>query len=208
MVIGSFPAVKLAWLAIRQISLPIAQLIKNEAKRNPFFRNNICMPPAQRQPVEVIRLNEATAIDLGANVLGELFVFAVGALALLYEYTRQSKKEARREKKLELEKVELRNRVAELYFRVEQKNAQLREISRILVELDTWLGDIEGTNYMQDIIIKNMLIAARLLILELLPIVCTCKAPNFCIMGTCTMARASTSVTSLSALISKLGQAN
>lgn len=40
------------------------------------------------RPVEVIRLNEATAIDLGANVLGELFVFAVGALALLYEYTR------------------------------------------------------------------------------------------------------------------------
>uniref|UniRef100_A0A1B0FHC3 OPA3-like protein CG13603 n=1 Tax=Glossina morsitans morsitans TaxID=37546 RepID=A0A1B0FHC3_GLOMM len=150
MVIGSFPVVKLACLALRQISLPIAQKIKDEAKRNPFFRNNICMPPAQfyhwtevkmrmwginlGRPIEVIRLNEATAIDLGANVLGELFVFAVGALALLYEYTRQLKKEARREKKLELEKVELRNRVAELYLRVEQKNAQLREISRIVVE--------------------------------------------------------------------------
>lgn len=47
MVIGSFPVVKLAWLALRQISLPIAQKIKDEAKRNPFFRNNICMPPAQ-----------------------------------------------------------------------------------------------------------------------------------------------------------------
>ncbi|KAL9894958.1 putative OPA3-like protein CG13603 isoform 1-T1 [Glossina fuscipes fuscipes] len=143
--------VKLAWLAIRQVSEPIARLIKDEARRNPFFRNNICMPPAQvyhwvevnmkmwgvnlGRPVQVPPLDEATAIDLGAKVLGELFIFAVGALALLYEHIRQLKKEARREKNLELEKVELRNRVAELNFRVEQKKAQLSEISGILVEL-------------------------------------------------------------------------
>lgn len=47
MVIGVFPAAKLGVLAIKQISKPIANVLKSNAKSSPFFRKYICMPPAQ-----------------------------------------------------------------------------------------------------------------------------------------------------------------
>lgn len=44
-----FPLVKLGYLAIRQISKPIATAIKAKAKESPFLRNKILLPPAQRE---------------------------------------------------------------------------------------------------------------------------------------------------------------
>lgn len=47
MVAGAFPIVKLGYLAIKQVSKPLANLIKQNAKASPFFRKYVCMPPAQ-----------------------------------------------------------------------------------------------------------------------------------------------------------------
>lgn len=47
MAIGVFPVAKLGILAIKQISKPIANLLKNRAKNSPFFSSYVCMPPAQ-----------------------------------------------------------------------------------------------------------------------------------------------------------------
>lgn len=47
MVVGAFPAVKLGVLAFKQLSKPIANVMKERAKHNPFFRKYVCMPPAQ-----------------------------------------------------------------------------------------------------------------------------------------------------------------
>lgn len=47
MVVGAFPAAKLGVLAFKQLSKPIANLIKDRAKQSPFFRKYIAMPPAQ-----------------------------------------------------------------------------------------------------------------------------------------------------------------
>lgn len=47
MVVGAFPAAKLGVLLLKQISKPIANYMKNQAKKSPFFRQYICMPPAQ-----------------------------------------------------------------------------------------------------------------------------------------------------------------
>lgn len=47
MVVGAFPAAKLGVLAFKQLSKPIANVIKGRAKQSPFFRRYICMPPAQ-----------------------------------------------------------------------------------------------------------------------------------------------------------------
>lgn len=47
MVVGAFPAAKLGALLLKQISKPIANVVKNQAKSSPFFRKYICMPPAQ-----------------------------------------------------------------------------------------------------------------------------------------------------------------
>lgn len=49
MVIGAFPAAKLGALLLKQVSKPIATLVKDQAKSSPVFRKYVCMPPAQRK---------------------------------------------------------------------------------------------------------------------------------------------------------------
>lgn len=86
-------------LALKQISKPIANVLKARAKNSPFFRKYICMPPAQfynyvevktkmlalnlGKPTAVPKLTEAMAIELGANLLGEVVIFAIGAGILM-----------------------------------------------------------------------------------------------------------------------------
>lgn len=40
------------------------------------------------KPVTVPQLNEAMAIELGANLLGEVIIFTIGAGLLIFEYVR------------------------------------------------------------------------------------------------------------------------
>lgn len=40
------------------------------------------------KPVNVPQLNETMAIELGANLLGEVIIFTIGAGLLIYEYVR------------------------------------------------------------------------------------------------------------------------
>lgn len=47
MVVGAFPAAKLGALLLKQISKPIANVVKTQAKSSPVFRKYVCMPPAQ-----------------------------------------------------------------------------------------------------------------------------------------------------------------
>lgn len=54
MVVAAFPAAKLGTLLIRQVSKPIANYAKERAKKHPFFRKYICMPPAQCKFLPVI----------------------------------------------------------------------------------------------------------------------------------------------------------
>ncbi|XP_017968713.1 putative OPA3-like protein CG13603 [Drosophila navojoa] len=153
MVIGVFPAAKLGVLAIKQISKPIANVIKSNAKSSPFFRKYICMPPAQfynwvevktkmwalnlGRPVTVPPLNEAMAIELGANLLGEFIIFAIGAGLLIFEYSRQAIKENKKNEALQLEKMQLTNTLTEMNFRLERQDAQIREMTRVLADLDS-----------------------------------------------------------------------
>ncbi|XP_075153913.1 putative OPA3-like protein CG13603 isoform X1 [Haematobia irritans] len=153
MVIGAFPAAKLGVLAIKQVSKPIANVIKSKAKQHPFFRNYICMPPAQLynwvevktkmwalnlgKPVNVPPLTEAMAVDLGANLLGEFIIFAIGAGLLIFEYARQTSNEAKKQEKMALEKLELTNNLAEMTFRLERQDAQLRELTRVLADIES-----------------------------------------------------------------------
>lgn len=40
------------------------------------------------KPTNVPQLNETMAIDLGANLLGEVIIFSIGAGLLIFEYVR------------------------------------------------------------------------------------------------------------------------
>jgi len=114
---AGFPLLKLGVLALRQISKPLANHLKTRAKESDFFRTKICMPPAQfyhwcevnvkarllnlGTPKEVVKLNEQAAIDLGSELIGDLFMFSIGAAAVVAEYNRQSRKGAEERNALE-----------------------------------------------------------------------------------------------------------
>ncbi|NXX22618.1 OPA3 protein, partial [Podargus strigoides] len=112
MVAGAFPLAKLLTLGARQLSRPLAARIKAGARASPFFRTYICLPPAQLyhwvemrakmrlmgfRGAAVKPLNEETAAELGAELLGEAIVFGVGGLCLYLEYARQTGQARRRE---------------------------------------------------------------------------------------------------------------
>ncbi|XP_055679962.1 putative OPA3-like protein CG13603 [Lutzomyia longipalpis] len=157
MVVGAFPAAKLGVLLLKQISKPIANYMKNQAKKSPFFRQYICMPPAQLynwwevqakmwsmnlgKPTTVQPLSEAMAIELGANLLGEVIIFAIGAGILILEYARQANKETTNQEKATQEKLELNLKLQELQLHAERQDAQIREMMRILADVESrsWL---------------------------------------------------------------------
>ncbi|XP_065080881.1 putative OPA3-like protein CG13603 isoform X1 [Ochlerotatus camptorhynchus] len=153
MVVGAFPAAKLGVLAMKQISKPIASLLKARAKNSPFFRKYVCMPPAQfynwmevktkmwamnlGKPTNVPVLNEAMAIELGANLLGEIVIFTIGAGLLLLEYQRQVRKEDMKEDMVMQEKLELQATINELIFQVQRQDTQIREMARVVADLES-----------------------------------------------------------------------
>lgn len=148
MAVGAFPLIKLGALAIRQISKPLANIIKTRAKSNPFFRTYICMPPAQiyhyldvnvrmrllglERPANVKKLNETAAIELGAELLGETIIFFVAVLTLVGEYYRQSKNSAASAAILEERWTTIEKKVEDLEFLTEQQRTEIRELSRLV----------------------------------------------------------------------------
>lgn len=75
------------------------------------------------------------AIELGANLLGEVIIFAIGAGLLLLEYQRQSRKESMKEEMFLQEKLELQATLNELAFQAERQDTQIRELARILADI-------------------------------------------------------------------------
>ncbi|XP_059940114.1 optic atrophy 3 protein isoform X2 [Mesoplodon densirostris] len=112
MVVGAFPMAKLLYLGIRQVSKPLANRIKEAARRSEFFKTYICLPPAQLYhwaemrakmrlmgfSAEAVKpLSEEAAAELGAELLGEATVFLVGGGCLVLEYWRHQAYQRRKE---------------------------------------------------------------------------------------------------------------
>uniref|UniRef100_A0A0A9WZR1 OPA3-like protein CG13603 n=1 Tax=Lygus hesperus TaxID=30085 RepID=A0A0A9WZR1_LYGHE len=148
----SFPVAKLGSLLLRQLSKPIANYAKDKAKTVPFFRKYICMPPAQfynwcevkmkmwvmnlGKPVEIPKLNEAMAIELGANLLGETIIFSIAALLLFLEYSRQARKEAAKEAARIEELTNITTAIRDLVDQAEKQDIKLREVIRHIANID------------------------------------------------------------------------
>lgn len=147
MVVAAFPIAKLAALAFRQLSKPLANRIKQGAKTSHFFRTYVCMPPAQiyhwvevnvkmrilnlGKPTDVPKLNEAMAIELGAELLGEMIIFGSAAATLIAEYMRQARNERLRENAKEEKQICLECDLKDLRLRVEQQEAQIKHLTRL-----------------------------------------------------------------------------
>lgn len=147
----AFPVVKLGALLLKQVSKPLATALKNKAKKSYFFRTYICMPPAQMyhwwdvrlrmwsmnlgKPTQIPKLNESMAIDLGAELLGEFFIFTTAAGLLIAEYTRSTMKESAKEAERQARFDKLESQTENLEFVVEQQSAEIRELTRLVYSI-------------------------------------------------------------------------
>ncbi|KAJ8568020.1 hypothetical protein K7X08_020742 [Anisodus acutangulus] len=158
------PVFKLGTLALKAFCKPIGNRIKKEAGFHPKFRQSIIniaqanhrlSTKLQRRiyghvtDVAIRPLNEDKAVQAAADLLGELFVFSVAGVAVIFEVQRSSRSEARKEavRKQELEAMKqrdeelsreiefLKNRISEL-----EKHAKTRGFSSIFS-----IGHAEGT---------------------------------------------------------------
>ncbi|EEB07549.1 optic atrophy 3 family protein [Schizosaccharomyces japonicus yFS275] len=110
-------AFKIGSLLVRTLSKPIANTIKSQAKEHPAFRR-MCINVAQKMhraefrllgvtknragnvPLHIRPLNDAKAVETGANFLSETFIFSVAGLAILSEYIRAKRKDAARRRQV------------------------------------------------------------------------------------------------------------
>nr|GMD92718.1 optic atrophy 3 protein homolog [Ipomoea batatas]GME09262.1 optic atrophy 3 protein homolog [Ipomoea batatas] len=137
------PLAKLGSLALKTFCKPIGKRLKKEAGIHPEFRqliinlaqtNHRFTTKLQRRiygraiDVAIRPLNEEKAVQLAADLLGELFIFTVAGVAVILEVQRSARSEARKEglRRQEIEAMKqrdeelareieiLRNRVLEL----------------------------------------------------------------------------------------------
>ncbi|KAK9504759.1 hypothetical protein O3M35_008950 [Rhynocoris fuscipes] len=157
---AAFPVAKLGTLLLKQVSKPIANYCKERAKKHPFFRKYFCMPPAQfynwcevkmkmwlfnlGKPVDIPKLNETMAIELGANLLGESIIFSIAAGLLYMEYSRQVRKEAAKEAARKDELSTIHYTIQELYFQAERQDAQIRELMRLIGDIESKIDHIKS----------------------------------------------------------------
>lgn len=87
------------------------------------------------KPVNIPVLNEAMAIELGANLLGEGLIFVIAAGIIISEYNRSAKKELAKEEAKKQEMQDLQNTIRELFMQTEQQGAHIRELTRHLGHL-------------------------------------------------------------------------
>ncbi|XP_075704595.1 optic atrophy 3 protein [Rhinoderma darwinii] len=145
MVVGAFPIAKLLYLGIRQISKPLANRIKAGARRSEFFRTYICLPPAQvyhwvemRAKMRMMGfrgaaikpLNEDTAAELGAELLGEATIFLIGGGCMIAEYSRQATNARRKEEEMEARLSSMEVEIARLGLLTDEVDARARAAER------------------------------------------------------------------------------
>ncbi|KAI4899746.1 hypothetical protein NFI96_022643 [Prochilodus magdalenae] len=150
MVVGAFPIAKLLYLGVRQLSKPVANRIKAGARRSEFFKNYVCLPPAQvyhwvemRTKMRIMGfrgstikpLNEEAAAELGAELLGEAIIFIIGGGCMVLEYSRQAANSRRKEEELTETINSLQTQLGELALTTETLDAQIREVNRLLLSL-------------------------------------------------------------------------
>ncbi|XP_058385594.1 optic atrophy 3 protein isoform X2 [Diceros bicornis minor] len=141
MVVGAFPMAKLLYLGIRQVSKPLANRIKEAARRSEFFKTYICLPPAQlyhwaemRAKMRILGfnaeavkpLNEEAAAELGAELLGEASIFVVACGCLVLEYWRQKAQLRRKETEQRAAWDAMRDEVGHLAQALEALQAQVQ----------------------------------------------------------------------------------
>ena len=93
--------------------------------------------------VEIPKLNEAMAIELGGTLLGEGIIFVTGAVLVTAEVVRRNKKDAAIEQARRDEVESILDRLREMEIEASRQDAQLREINRLCMALQ---GKVESSS--------------------------------------------------------------
>ncbi|KAK9936456.1 hypothetical protein M0R45_013298 [Rubus argutus] len=142
----ALPVVKLGTLVLKTLSKPVAARLKHEAGKHPRFRQIIVsMAQANHQittklqrrlyshatDVEIRPLNEEKAVQAAVDLIGELFVFTVAGVALIFEVQRSARSEARKEEARRQELETMKKRDEDLSREVELLRSKYEELERL-----------------------------------------------------------------------------
>ncbi|KAM1008493.1 hypothetical protein COP2_005079 [Malus domestica] len=140
------PLLKLGTLAIKTLSKPVAARLKHQAAMHPKFRqfivsiaqaNHRMTTRMQRRiysratDVKIRPLNEEKAVQAAVDLIGELFVFSVATVALIFEVQRSARSEARKEEARKRELEALKQRDEALSREVELLKEKLEELEKL-----------------------------------------------------------------------------
>ncbi|KAL2924879.1 Optic atrophy 3 protein-like protein [Bienertia sinuspersici] len=147
------PLVKLGTLALKTACKPIANRLKKEASLHPRFVNTSSTLPrfcdqanhrlttqiqrriyGHRTDVEIRPLNEEKAVQAAADLIGEVFVFAVAGAAVIFEVQRSAKSDARKEEARAHEMQLLRQKDEDLAREVEALKQRFEELEQLAKE--------------------------------------------------------------------------
>ncbi|XP_043652448.1 putative OPA3-like protein CG13603 [Drosophila teissieri] len=156
MVVGVFPLGKLALLAIKHISKPIGNMIKQKAKKNQSFKTLVVAPPARLyhvidvrskmwmlglgQPRLIPPLTDAMTIQMGGDILGEMVIFILGATLIIGEFKRQAKKDRLKHEKHRLHREKLEERIGDLTNKVSRQSKEIHQLRSKLGSRETYTG--------------------------------------------------------------------
>uniref|UniRef100_A0A6P4EJY8 OPA3-like protein CG43998 n=1 Tax=Drosophila rhopaloa TaxID=1041015 RepID=A0A6P4EJY8_DRORH len=144
MVIGSFPVGKLFMFGLKRVSKPVGDLLMWMGKHHPFIRHYVIMPPAQlynvfevrskmrmlrlKQPRRIPRLTPPIATRLGANMLSEAIVVAIGLGLIYYEVSKSYKNDQKKQQQVEEERRALDERVDRISDNIERQEHDINWI--------------------------------------------------------------------------------
>ncbi|XP_004485848.1 uncharacterized protein [Cicer arietinum] len=140
------PLLKLGTLALKTLSKPVASRLKQQAALHPRFRQLIVnMAQANHQittkmqrriyghatDVEIRPLNEEKAVQSAVDLIGELFVFSVAGVLLIFEVQRSARSEARKEELRKQDLEAMRQKNDGLAEEVELLKHRLQELEQL-----------------------------------------------------------------------------
>jgi len=156
-----FPLSKLAGLAARRATEPLAKTIAAVAKRNHLFRHAVVLPVAnaynfydvrvklsllkvaQRQELtEVPPLPEEKALQLGSNVLAELLLATAATALAAAELARHRRVDEKKEEEEELWFQTWTERSEHLENDLKALSADLGEICELITDLRTHQNEL------------------------------------------------------------------
>lgn len=108
---AALPLAKLGSLFIKTLSKPVAKQLKHQFVKQPITRSALIWVGQTSNSVtkrmtiwssgykvrSIAKVDEDTALSLGADLLSETFIFAVSGGIVVYEYNRSSEKEKKKE---------------------------------------------------------------------------------------------------------------